>query len=451
MASFHSSLLTALCTLCTYGILTMPAYGLDPNHPKHHYHKYSERLKRSNAEDSAFYLSSASESSEDLRQEPRRHILTPVRNVLKDDPCDEGLSISKLLHSIEKETNSQISVDFTILPQWFYPKKSALATSEEKQPTWQFYVSPNISWQLYNSPTAGVGSIDFSYTLIRYWNNSAQNANNAIGIAGEINDYSSRTNTLSLLTFSQTFPGEMLTVSFGQYSLYSIDGTLYDNDQQCGFLSYALSQNASATYSSGSVGAYVQFTPIPSINIQAGFQDAYSIVGSSFDVYNLTKNRYNFYGYFSWAPQSCLGAGQYSALIYSTRNVPQQPVQTTGWSLNFGQYLGEKLYVFGRWNGSTGTAVNLNRSHVLGLASANPINRNPKDLLGAACSMSKVNPKVVTDKKIRKYETVIETFATVGFGPHLSLSPDLQVYIHPARRPDRRSATVYSIRANFFV
>ncbi|MEF9520223.1 carbohydrate porin [Chlamydia crocodili] len=447
MASFRSSLLTALCT---YGMLTMPAYGIDPNHPEHHHHRYSERLKKSNAKDSDISsLPATSESSETLRQEPRRHILTPVRNVLEDHPCDEGLSISKLLHSIEKETNSQISVDFTILPQWFYPKKGALTAIDEKQPTWQFYMSPSISWQLYNNPTAGVGSIDFSYTLIRYWRNNAQNANNATGIAGGINDYSSRANTLSQLTFSQTFPGEMLTVSLGQYSLYSIDGTLYDNDQQSGFISYALSQNASATYSLGSVGAYVQFTPTPSINIQAGFQDAYNILGTSFDVYNLTRNRYNFYGYFSWAPQSSLGSGQYSALIYSTRKVPQQPTQTTGWSLNFGQHFGEKLYVFGRWNGATGTAVNLNRSYVLGLASANPINRNSQDLFGAACSMSKVNPKVVTERKIRKYETVIETFATIGFGPHISLTPDLQIYIHPARRPDKRSAKVYGVRANF--
>ncbi|AFS27228.1 porin AaxA [Chlamydia psittaci CP3] len=446
MASFRSSLLTALCT---YGMMIMPAYAIDPNHPKLHHHKYSERLQKRHTEDSYVSSSSIQESSATSSQEPRRHVLTPIRNVLADRPCDEALSISKLFNSIEKETNSQISVDFTILPQWFYPKKGLLTAIDEKQPTWQFYMSPNVSWQLYNSPTAGVGSIDFSYTLIRYWRNNAQNANNAIGIAGGINDYSTRANTLSQLTFSQTFPGNILTISVGQYSLYSIDGTLYDNDQQSGFISYALSQNASATYSLGSVGAYLQFTPTPSINIQAGFQDAYNILGSSFDIYNLTRNRYNFYGYFSWAPQSALGSGQYSALIYSTRKVPEQPMQTTGWSLNFGQHLGEKLYVFGRWNGATGTALNLNRSYVLGLASANPINRNPQDLLGAACSMSKVNPKVVTEKRIRKYETVIETFATIGFGPHISLTPDLQIYIHPARRPDKRSAKVYGIRANF--
>ncbi|EPP31329.1 porin AaxA domain protein, partial [Chlamydia psittaci C1/97] len=31
MASFRSSLLTALCT---YGMMIMPAYAIDPNHPK---------------------------------------------------------------------------------------------------------------------------------------------------------------------------------------------------------------------------------------------------------------------------------------------------------------------------------------------------------------------------------------------------------------------------------
>ncbi|WP_348662940.1 carbohydrate porin [Chlamydia vaughanii] len=443
MFSLRSFVLTYLCT---YSLLAIPTYGSDPTHPEHHHHRYSERLKKSTAKRTKH---SQPSSTSETHCQRRSYVLSPVRNVLAYRPWDDGFSISKLFQSVENETNAQITVDFTILPQWFHPKKALGSTIEEKYPAWQFYMSPSVSWKMYDSPTAGVGSLDFSYTLVRYWRNTAENVNNTIGIAGGINDYSSRTNTLSQLTFSQTFPGNFLTVSIGQYSLYAIDGTAYDNDQQSGFLSYALSQNASATYSLGSVGAYLQFTPTETINIQAGFQDAYNIIGTTFDVHNLTKNKYNYYGYASWAPKCKLGNGQYSILYYSTRKVPAQPTKTKGWSFNFGQNLSEKLYIFGRWNRATGTAVNFNRSYVLGLASADPIHRNPQDLFGAACALSKVNPKVVTGQKIREYETVFETFATIGFGPHISLTPDFQLYLHPARRPEKRTARVYGIRANF--
>lgn len=428
-----------LCS-CSF-FLSFPAYGKDPTHPHLHHHRIADRLKKS--------TNRHTPKIETHDCEPHTYVLSPVRNVLARRSCDNGWSISRLFHSIEEETNSQITIDFTILPQRFYPKKSALTQIEEEQPIWQFYMSPNASWQIYNTPMAGVGSIDFSYTLIRYWENNAQNANNALGIAGEINDYSTRANTLNTLTFSQTFPGNWLTISLGQYSLYSIDGTAYDNDQQSGFISYALSQNASATYSLGSIGAYLQLTPLPSLNIQVGLQDAYNVLGTGFRIRNLNKKKYNFYGYLSLSPQCLLGGGQYSALIYSTRAVPEQPVNTTGWSLNFGQYLGKKLYVFGRWNGSTGKAVNLHRSYVLGLASPDPIHRNSQDVFGVACALNRVNPQVVQIQRTRQYETVIEAFATLGCGPHISITPDFQFYIHPALRTNKRSVTVYGIRANF--
>ncbi|AHK63361.1 carbohydrate porin [Chlamydia avium] len=462
MSSLRTFTLTCLCSCSFCYFSCFPAYGKDPTHPHLHHHRIAERLKKST--DKRSYHQKLY-SKEDSNYQLREHVLSPVRNVLACPPFDKGFSISKFLYSIEHETNSQITVDCSILPQRFYPKKSVLTQTKEEQPVWQFYVSPSVSWQIYNSPTAGVGSIDFSYTLVRYWRNNAQNADNSLGIAGEINDYSTRANTLNNLTFSQTFPGNLLTISLGQYSLYSIDGTAYDNDQQSGFISYALSQNASATYSLGSVGAYVQFTPTPAINVQVGLQDAYDVLGSAFEIRNINKMKYNYYGYFSWSPQFRTGGGQYSALIYSTRSVPEQPEATKGWSLNFGQYLGEKLYVFGRWNGSTGNVVNLNRSYVLGLASPNPMNRNPQDLFGIACAINHVNTQVfntqtttpntrtsvpaTTTQKIRQHETVIEAFATLGFGPHISITPDFQLYIDPALRTNKRSVTVYGIRINF--
>nr|WP_066483418.1 carbohydrate porin [Candidatus Chlamydia sanziniae] len=422
----------------------MFCYGVAPQHPEYHHHRYADRLKKKHPKP----LPQSPQPSEDILKTHSHSLLSPINKFFTVRPWDNGLSFSKLTKAAEEATNTKISLDATILPQWSYPV-TIPRTATEEMPSWQFYFSPNVSWQLYNSLTAGTGSIDFTYTIVRYWKNTGINAGKASGIASGINDYTSREDNINQLTFSQTFPRGLWTLVLGQYSLYAIDGTLYDNDQQSGFISYALSQNASATYSLGSVGTYMQCTPHPQINIQLGFQDAFNINGVNFAIYNLTRNKYNFYGYVSWAPQSKCGNGQYSALIYSTRRVPQQESQTTGWSLNAGQYLGEKLYIFGRWNGATGKAMPVNRSFVGGLVLANPFNRNSQDLFGLGGAINKVNPKAISTKeKTRRYETVIETFATLGFGPHISLTPDMQIYIHPALCKEKRTARVYGIRTN---
>lgn len=434
---FARFVIFCLCVSCSHSVL---AYG--ESSAARHYHRRTRHIKRTGHE---------SAQSQHLTQKKYLHehrsFLSPLCTVFTSPEFRNEWSCSQFLAKIEQETHSQISLDCSILPQRFYPTKGVGTVVSTEQPVFQFLFTPSLSCQLYNSPTAGTGVFNFSYTLARYWKNSAQNANTILGIAGGINDYSTRTNTLSQLTFSQTFPGDLLTVTLGQYSLYDIDGTNYNNDQQTGFLSYALSQNATASYSSGSCGAYLQLTPTPSINIQAGFQDAYNITGTSFSLENLTRDKYNTYGSISWSPQLDMGAGQYSALVYSTRSVPGQLSQTMGWSLNFGQSIGETLYIFGRWNGVTGAATNFSRSYVIGCVLENPLNRNPQDLLGCSWALSKVNTRVITSPNA-KHEGVLEALVTLGCGPHFSITPDFQLYMNPARRTNTHTERVYSVRLN---
>ncbi|SPN74137.1 Outer membrane protein AaxA,Carbohydrate-selective porin,Carbohydrate-selective porin, OprB family [Chlamydia serpentis] len=435
MISFRFLLLSGLCA---FGI---HSYAETRKENTDHYHRYKTRI----------YKKQPRSINENTNSEIpiNKGILSPLTNILCSDPWKDGISISSLFTSVEKATNTQISLDFSILPQWFYPHAAIGGTQSQEIPAWQFYFSPSLTWTLYDSPTAGKGTIDFSYTLIRYWQTNGLDANQAMGLAGGINDYFNRENNLAQLMFSQTFPGEFLTLAIGQYSLYAIDGTLYDNDQYSGFISYALSQNASATYSLGSPGAYLQCNPNPEINIQIGFQDAYNINGTNFSIYNLTKSKYNFYGYASWSPKLSCGSGQYSVLIYNTRKVPEQNSQVTGWSLNAAQHVHEKLYLFGRVNGATGTAFSINRSYVLGLVSENPLHRHSQDLLGVGFAWNKTNVKAISNvNKIRRYESVLEAFASIGFGPYISLTPDFQLYLHPALRPERRTSQVYGLRAN---
>ncbi|MBQ8498226.1 MAG: carbohydrate porin [Chlamydia sp.] len=440
-----------------------------------HYHRYDNKLHRHLHKKDLPTQKPTQKPSEEENYTPysysdkpislskQRGLLSPICDLIKANPCSNGFSIRNIKQELKNVAGTQIALDWSILPQWFNPRISQLKTLtirdpgygtrqtplEADPPCWQTCFNPSASITVYDS-SYGTGVFQISYTLVRYWEGNAALAGNAIMLAGSINDYPSRQNTFSQFTFSQTFPGEKVNLTIGQYSLYSVDGTLYNNDQQQGFISYALSQNPTATYSSGSLGAYLQITPTESTCLQVGFQDAYNISGSSIKWNNLTKNKYNFYGYASWAPNCRLGSGQYSILLYSTRKVPEQLFQTTGWSVNASQYISPKFYVFGRYGGATGQAFPINRTYSFGVVSANLFDRNPQDLLGIACAFNNVNPSAASSAQ-RKYETVIEGFATIGCGPYLSFSPDFQLYLYPALRPSKQSAQVYSVRANLAI
>ncbi len=357
---------------------------------------------------------------------------------------------SKVKNTIQNELNIQYSLDITILPQQINHRKQQNSAKKIKDTTAiQTVYAPNLNWDLFNCPGIGSGSIQVSYMLIRYWNNSASNLDSILGLQSSINDFTSREDQFSQFTYTQAFPGNLFTLVAGQYSLYAIDGGTYDNDQQTGFINYTLSQNGSATYSMGSLGAYLQIDPTNTISFQVGFQDAYNVLAENITLRNWGKGKFNFFGYGSWSPNCKIGSGQYSFLIYNTRKVPQQPSSTTGWSVNLSQNIGKKLNIFGRANGASGNAFPIQRSFIAGVALSNPLNRNSQDLIGLAGSVNRINKNATgTAGKIRKEEGVIEGIITIGIGNYLSFSPDLQILIHPAARPDLSSALAYGIRFN---
>lgn len=360
---------------------------------------------------------------------------------------------SKVKNTVQNELNLQYSLDITILPQQInHRKQTASSTKIKDSAAVQTLYSPNINWDLFSCPI-GSGSIQFSYTLTQYWSNSAQNLDSIIGLQSAINDFPSNAQQFSQLSYTHAFPGNLFTLVLGQYSLYAIDGGTYDNDQQTGFINYTLSQNGSATYSMGSMGAYIQVDPTSTLSFQFGFQDAYNITGQNISLRGWGNGKFNFFGYGSWSPNCKIGSGQYSFLLYNTRNVPQQPSSATGWSLNLSQNIGKKLNIFGRANGASGNAWPIQRSFVAGFAIANPLNRNSQDLIGLAASVNRINEQAISPApqqgiKVRKEEGVIEGLITIGIGNYLSFSPDLQILIHPAARPDLNSALAYGIRFN---
>ena len=311
----------------------------------------------------------------------------------------------------------------------------------------QYYGSAN--WDMYSSPI-GSGSLQAAYTYVHYWGQSAQTVGNNIGVVNDINDYSNNSYYFDQLSYTHQFPGVLspLSITVGQFPMYNFDGSAYDANQQINFVNFALSQNASSSYPTASLGGYITLTPNSQWSFTVGMQDANNISGSQIETSTFHRKQYTSFASVSYTPTiEGWGEGQYSILLYNQPWTINQSETSNGWSINLSQALNEKLTIFGRINGSTGDVASISQSYVLGGVVNNPFNRNALDQIGFATAITKVN-KEVTGPTSRSVETVMEGYLSLGISNFLILTPDVQFYINPAENTDNKhNATVVSMRA----
>lgn len=350
---------------------------------------------------------------------------------------------AKFKQNLTDDYGLSYSIDASILGQRGAPNGKGTAI--------QFQLYPTVNWQAYNGEY-GTGTLNVAYNPNRYWNStSAQDISDNINVASAINDFTTKGNTFSDLNFTHQFAGTLdwLAVTVGQFGMSSFDGTAYNSNQQINFLNYALSQNATSSYPSASLGAYLTFTLNPEWQIIAGMQDAHNLSGTSISSSDFGKGKYTSFASLSYSPTiSGMGSGEYAIFVFNQPSVSEQPGTSNGFSINAEQMLNEKYAVFGRISAVYDSPETINQTYVLGGVMNNPLNRNSLDQIGLAASVNKIN-KSVAGNDTRDYETVLETYWAVGFGNWMTLTPDLQFYIHPALDTSQKTATVASIRTTF--
>lgn len=348
--------------------------------------------------------------------------------------------------ALEKEYKTSYTFDLTYMPQRGAPNGS----KTPQQIMWSPYVSINP----FTDTFLGSGQIQFSYTGIHYWGEEASYMQDRINVGTGVNDYTADANQFSQLLYTHTLPGKMdwLSVSVGQYSLYFIDGTSQDYNQQTGFISYSLSQNGSASYPIASFGAYLQFTPNSEWMMQLGFQDANNITGSRINFKTLDDGEYTNYMYISWSPMFMkTWAGQYMFLSYNQPSTIKQPRDSQGWSFSFSQYFGNMFNIFGRLNGSTGNVVPIRKSIVAGVGFKDPFNRNSNDYMGVSMGFNSMSKEALGQTAIHKYENVIEAQYIIGITKYFTITPDIQFFMNPALDTDQSTATVVSLRFGLMI
>lgn len=315
----------------------------------------------------------------------------------------------------------------------------------------QSYLAPSFAWTTFNNEY-GTGILNASYYSIFYGNHDANDIQNRTGMATSLNDFTTSEQEFSSLYYTYQLPREYNWVTFGlgQYSLYGFDGTDYDNNQQVNFVNYSLSQNGSATYADAGLGAYVQLTP-GKWNITAGMQDASNIEAPSIRFKDLDDKHFTTFAQIGYNPNiEGLGDGQYSIMFYNQPYVKEQPQTTNGWSFNAQQNISEKLALFGRINGVTGSMVPIKNSYVAGMVYNNPLNRNVLDQIGLAYAYNDISAAAVGEELSHSAEQVIEAYWAWGISKWATLTPDFQFYIHPAQNASSDYGTAVSLRLSVF-
>lgn len=355
-----------------------------------------------------------------------------------------GSDYSMFKYWLNKNYGIDYGVDVTLMPQRGAPSG--------KYNAMQAYIYPYLTWTAFKNDY-GTGQLNMAYTVVRYGNHDASDIASNMGVVSSINDYDDKTNEFNELYFSYQLGGNLdwLTLGIGQFPIYNWDGSDYNSNQQVNFINYALSQNPSSTYSIAGVGGFVTVTPNDEWSFTLGAQDASNVDGISVRVNDLNDGHFTTFGQAEWTPTNRFGEAQVSVLLYNQPGVKEQPQTTNGWSLNLSQNLGEKLNVFARVNGVSGHMDTIEQSWSGGLVWLNPLERNDLDQIGFGYALNKVNEEAVGTPLAHDTEHVFETYWAVGFSKWMTVTPDLQFYIHPALNQKSDYGTAVSLRMTLFL
>ena len=367
-----------------------------------------------------------------------------MKRLNNSSTSDVEKSYNDFKAKLAKDYGIQFSLDVSMMGQKGVPNGGKTAT--------QSIYAPTFSWQMFDNDTFGSGTINASYTAVRYWGNTATNIGNNLFVANPVNDFTAESNSFDQLSYTQTMFDKKLSLTVGQFPLYDFDGTQYDSNQQTNFINYALSQNASETYPIAGLGAYIQFNPNSDWSFSIGMQNARNVSGETLSGKGWGDKRFTTFGSISYTPTINGQSGQYSVMVYNQPNVVTQPGNSIGWSVNLSQNITEKWGVFMRANAATGNAMPISQSYVFGGVYNNPMNRNPLDQIGLAMAYNKVDKTFfAAATPMRRFETVVETYWNIGITQFFTIAPDIQLYIHPASRTDRDFGTVFSLRGTFLL
>jgi hypothetical protein len=361
----------------------------------------------------------------------------PYADIL-DAEYNKWLAFKK---GISEQYNLDFGIDYSFYPQW----------GTKGQPVYANVYYPYMSWKPFEDTQFGSGEFNIVTSHQAYF--SHQNTSSQASRLGLItfpNDWTRDNFAWSTLVYTHTFPGlvSWLSLTIGQYNLFSFDPNEYAANAQTSFISYSFAQTATQTFPNAGLGAYARVKdPNGQFNFAVGGQGGTDLNGGSLTSRGIEQGRMVKWGNAQWTPKfPSLGDGIYSLLVYEQPFVPNVSGRSTGISLSISQDLTDRYGAFLRINNATGSDIPIRTSYAGGFVWNNPIRRNRSDQVGVAIGWDKTNHGLVGSTGVRDGEWVSEIFykATIFKGMHIT--PDIQVFWNPALAPHADPEAVFTVR-----
>jgi hypothetical protein len=376
-----------------------------------------------------------SHSADESQSYESTDVLQPITSLL-DGLNDPYLALKS---ELQNDADFQFAMPVSVFGQWGAPNGGSGVA--------ELVYTPSATWTPFNDTAIGSGAFNFLFQSNVFWtraNTSSQQG--SMGLLAPPNDWVADGYHFQRLTYTHTFPGNVLAVSVGQYSFAQFDGNPYAGNPQSSFINFALAQNGTQAYAAAGTGAYAQITPNSQLQVGGGFQGATDVGSQYLTTYGLQKGKIAYFLTSQWT-STILAGGSYSILYYCQPSVPAQSA-SQGISFSAAQNLNATYGLFLRVNNASGNVAPIETSVAFGGIMNDPFGRNRLDQAGVGVAWNKTNLSAV-GFPARASETVFELYYRWTIRKAVQLTPDIQVYFNPALAPTTGVAAVFSLRTTF--
>jgi len=356
-----------------------------------------------------------------------------------DAQYDKWLTFKK---SISDQFNLDLSLDYSFFAQW----------GTKGHPIYLNIYYPSATWRPFTDAAIGSGEIDVVTSHQDYASKQDAVSHAArLGLISFANDWPDDDFAIYTLAYTHTLPAgwSWLSVTVGQYNLFSFDPNQYAANAQNSFISYSFAQDGTETFPYAGFGGYGQVkTPDGQFSFAGGVQGGTDPNGGTLTASGFRHRRLVRWGNAQWTPTiDGLGNGIYSLLLYEQPSVPFVASHSTGISFSASQELTNRYGAFLRINNATGSDLAIRTSYAAGSVWNDPLVRNGNDQLGLAVGWDKTNREALGSlAEVRSGEWVTEVFYRANIFKGMHITTDVQAFWNPALAPSAGPVAVFTLR-----
>ena len=352
------------------------------------------------------------------------------RVVVKDSPLDDYIAFKEVLRL-------NYGFDYTGQYTLMFQQGTQGGT---RNSTANGQLNAILSWTLLRDEVLGTGGIEFRYLHLHQIGSVGGVAfTGSLGTASFPSDSIVDSAAVKHLYWNQSLFGSKAEIRVGYLPpTIGIDDSLYAGDDTNNFIAQVLSANPTRALNDIGFGVSGKAKVVDALWLTANLVDANG-KSHSFRLDTLGRGQFLYGGSLTYKPKIAgWGQGVYQFSGYAIDATATTP---RGWALVFNadQEIGKNWAAFLKINMAQGRQALVKKSLSFGVVRKGFLGYK-SDVIGLGAAW--VQPTASTQRN----EYVIEAYWRMQLLRNIHLTPDVQVYINPARSPGRNLHAVFSIR-----